>query len=236
MSEEDLTPTNGTPPALPRHANSRRVRADIEPDARAGSGGINGLSVDLLDQRQVGLIGLDGTGAIVDANDRARQILGREGGLRDDNGRLRARRPEDVGALEALLESVLSSAGAGRFDGRVAVGRWPDSRPLTVYVYRVDGGRADVSAVVVVVDPWRVTQLNPEQVAKSLRLTPAESRVAVALAEGFTTGEIAEATGKAVPTIRWLVQRALEKTFCSRQADLVRLVLSSSHLPVAQWE
>jgi len=236
VTKGTLTLTHGTRPVPLRRANSGRVRADAELDAGARSSGIKGSGVDLLDQRQVGLICLDSTGAIVDLNDRAREILNHEGGFRADNGRLRARRPEDVDALEGLLESVLSSAGVGMSGGRVAVGRWPDPRPLTVCVNRVDGGRADVAAVVVVVDPWRAVRLSPEQVAKSLRLTPAESRVAVALAEGSTTGQIAEATGKAVPTIRSLVQRALEKTFCSRQADLVRLVLSSSHLPVAQWE
>lgn len=192
------------------------------------------LAETLVDQRQVGLIRLDSSGAIVDASARAREILDRERAFRVSNGRLRTRRSEDAEALESLLELVLGNDAAGSRGGPVSVGRRPDPRPLTVYAQRVDGGHAGVAAVVVVVDPWCPTQLSPEQVAKSLRLTPAESRVAVALAEGFTTGEIAEATGKALHTVRWLVQRALEKTFCSRQAELVRLVLSSSHLPVAQ--
>lgn len=196
----------------------------------------NSLAETLVDQRQVGLIRLDNSGAIVDASARAREILDRERAFRVSNGRLRTRRSEDAEALESLLELVLGNNAAGSKGGPVSVGRRPDPRPLTVYAQRVDGGHAGVAAVVVVVDPWCPTQLSPEQVAKSLRLTPAESRVAVALAEGHTTGEIAEATGKALHTVRWLVQRALEKTFCSRQAELVRLVLSSSHLPVAQSE
>lgn len=196
----------------------------------------NSLAETLVDQRQVGLIRLDNSGAIVDASARAREILDRERAFRVSNGRLRTRRSEDAEALENLLELVLGNDAAGSKGGPVSVGRRPDPRPLTVYAQRVDGDRAGVAAVVVVVDPWCATQLSPEQVAKSLRLTPAESCVAVALAEGLTTGEIAEATGKALHTVRWLVQRALEKTFCSRQAELVRLVLSSSHLPVAQSE
>ena len=194
------------------------------------------LAKALVDQRQVGLISLDNKGVVVDASTRAREILDRERAFRVDNGRLRAQRSEDAEVLESLLESVLRRDADGNGGGRVSVGRWPDPRPLTVYAQRVDDRDAGVAAVVVVVDPWCPTQLSPEQVAKSLRLTPAESRVAVALAEGHTTGQIAEATGKAVHTVRWLVQRALEKTFCSRQAELVRLVLSSSHLPVAQSE
>ena len=194
------------------------------------------LAEALVDQRQVGLIRLNSKGAIVDSSARAREILGREGAFRVDNGRLRAHRSEDVEVLESLLELVLGGETGGSAGGRASVGRWPDPRPLTVYAQKVDGGHAEVAAILFVVDPWCPTQLSPEQVAKSLRLTPAESRVAVALAEGLTTGQIAEATGRAVHTVRWLVQRALEKTFCSRQAELVRLVLSSSHLPLAQSE
>ena len=194
------------------------------------------LAEAFVDQRQVGLIRLNSKGAIVDSSARAREILGREGAFRVDNGRLRAQRSEDAEVLESLLELVLGGETGGGAGGRASVGRWPDPRPLTVYAQRVDGGHAEVAAVLFVVDPWCPTQLSAEQVAQSLRLTPAESRVAVALAEGLTTGQIAEATGRAVHTVRWLVQRALEKTFCSRQAELVRLVLSSSHLPVAQLE
>ena len=188
----------------------------------------------LVDRHQVGLITLDSDGAIVESNDCAREILDGEGALRADNGRLRAQRSEDVEALDELLGLALSGEGNGDGSGRLSLGAWPDQRPLTVYVNRVDGCGADVGAVVVLLDPWRPTRLSPEQVAQSLRLTPAESRVAVALAEGMTTREIAQTTGRKLESVRWLVQRALEKTYCPRQADLVRLVLSSSHLPIAQ--
>lgn len=217
-----------------RTSKPRGTRADGEPDAGGNVNRNESFAFGFVDQRQVGLIGLSRSGAIVETNDRGREILSREGGLRDENGRLQAQRTEDVEALESLLQSVLGGDVDCKRSGRITVGRWPDQRPLTVYVNRVDSGRTDMTAVAFVVDPWQPTRLSPEQVATSFRLMPAESRVAVALAEGFTTGQIAEATGRAVHTVRWLVQRALEKTYCSRQADLVRLVLSSSHLPVEQ--
>ncbi|MCY3968837.1 MAG: hypothetical protein OXG74_02805 [Acidobacteria bacterium] len=190
----------------------------------------------LVDQRQVGLISIDSSGAIVESNDRAREILDGDSALRADDGRLVAQRPEDVEVLEDLLEVALGGEDNCGTSNRQSLGAWPDQRPLTVYVKRVATGDADVAAVVVMVDPWHATRLSPEQVAQSLRLTRAESRVAVALAEGMTTQKIAEDTDRKLVTVRWLVQRALEKTYCRRQADLVRLVLTSSHLPIAQWE
>ena len=71
--------------------------------------------------------------------------------------------------------------------------------------------------------------LYPEFVAESLGLTPAESRVAVALAEGKTVRDIAEATGRTKHTVRWLFRQIYRKLGISTQAQLVRLVLLLPH-------
>lgn len=187
-----------------------------------------------MDQRQVGLVSLDSSGAIVGTNARGREILRQELGLCERDGKLRAQRAQDAEALERLVAPAVGDehqCGAGGF---AAVRGWPNRRPLTVYVNRANGRHAGVAALVVMLDPWRPMRLKPEQVAKSLGLTPAESRVAVSLAEGLTIREIAERTNRRVVSVRSLVQQALSRTWSSRQADLVRLVLSSSHLPIAQ--
>ena len=194
------------------------------------------LAEAIVDQRQVGLIGLDPDGAIVESNARGREILSQEGGLHERDGKLDASRAVDIDALERVLGPALGGQAESGTGGFTVVGAWPNERPLTVYVNQANGSHPGVAAIVVILDPWREVRLSPEQVAKSLGLTPAESRVAVALAEGMTTREIAQATNRKVDSVRWLVQQALLRTWCSRQADLVRLVLSSSHLPVAQPE
>ena len=58
------------------------------------------------------------------------------------------------------------------------------------------------------------------------------SRVAAALAEGQMVADIARATNRKPESVRQLVKQALSKTWCSRQAELVRVVLSTSRLPV----
>ena len=63
-------------------------------------------------------------------------------------------------------------------------------------------------------------------VAKTLGLTPAESRVAVAVAEGKSVRAIAEAAGHTKDAIYWHLKHIYKKQSISRQADLVRLVLS----------
>ena len=89
-------------------------------------------------------------------------------------------------------------------------------------------------ALVLVVDPLRRVRLDPELVSAAFGLSPAESRVAALLAEGHSIRQIAAATGRSYNTIRWHVKHMLARQGVSRQADLVRLVLSLSDIPAAK--
>ena len=70
--------------------------------------------------------------------------------------------------------------------------------------------------------------------AERLGLTPAESRIAVALAEGATVEGIAESTGRAKSTVRWFLKRINHKLGIASQVELVRLVLLLPHVPAAR--
>ena len=80
-------------------------------------------------------------------------------------------------------------------------------------------------------EPGRHPRLDPALVARPLRLTPAESQVAAWLADGKTVRDIALATGRRESTIRSHVKHMFAKHGLSRQADLVRLVLSLASAP-----
>jgi DNA-binding CsgD family transcriptional regulator len=67
---------------------------------------------------------------------------------------------------------------------------------------------------------WRMQQL--------YRLTPAESRVAAAMALGQTVEEIAAANRVTEATLRSQLRSIFSKTGTRRQADLVRLALAGS--------
>ena len=181
------------------------------------------------------MICLDHKGAVVESNARGRDVLLADGGLRERNGRLTAHRFQDAEAFEDLLTAALSGKDDPPRASVAVLGAWPDQRPLTAWVNPVEGS-ADcdrrIAALVVVVDPWQTIRVNPEQIARCLGLTPAESRVAASLAEGKTVADIARATNRKPESVRQLVKQALSKTWCSRQAELVRVVLSSSRLPV----
>ena len=75
------------------------------------------------------------------------------------------------------------------------------------------------------------TRIDPDLVAECLGLTPMESRVAVMMAEGKAIREIAAALGRKESTIRWHVRHIFTKHGITRQAELVRLVLSMAGVP-----
>ena len=121
----------------------------------------------------------------------------------------------------------------------MTVRRSASLRPLVLHVNPVGPQEGDLrtwpaAALVLVVDPRRETRIDPDPVAAGLGLTPMESRVAAMLAEGMTVREITAATGRKETTIRWHVRRIFRKQGITRQAELVRLVLSIAGTPDAR--
>ena len=189
----------------------------------------------LLDNPRIGVLELDRRGRILEANDRARSILRHGDGLLDRNGMLRARAPADQVRLERLVGVALPASGAVAVSGSMVLRRSSVVPPFVVHVKPVGGPQPDygarhVAALVLIVEPGRQHRINPDLVATTLELTPAETQVAVWLAEGNSVGDMAEATGHTKAAIYWHLQRIYQKHSISRQADLVRLVLSLAEL------
>ena len=189
----------------------------------------------LLDNPRIGVLELDRRGRILEANDRARSILRHGDGLLDRNGMLRARAPADQVRLERLVGVALPASGAVAVSGSMVLRRSSVAPPFVVHVKPVVGPQPDhgarhVAALVLIVEPGRQHRINPDLVATTLELTPAETQVAVWLAEGNSVRDMADATGHTTAAIYWHLQRIYQKHSLSRQADLVRLVLSLAEL------
>ena len=189
----------------------------------------------LLDNPRIGVLQLDRRGRILAVNDRARPILRHGDGLSDKDGVLRTSLPDDQLRLERLLGAALPTSGAAPVSGSMRLRRSSVLPPFVVHVKPVgvpqpDYGARHVAALVLIVEPGGHHRIDPELVANTLGLTPAESRVAVWLAEGKSVQEMAEATGHTRDAIYWLLKQIYQKHHISRQADLVRLVLSIAEL------
>ncbi|MCY4616564.1 MAG: helix-turn-helix transcriptional regulator [Chloroflexi bacterium] len=185
----------------------------------------------LLGNPRIGVLHLDRRGRIMAANDRARSILRRGDGLSDRKGMLHARAPTEQVRLERLLGAALPASDTASVSGSMLLRRSPVLPPFVVHVKPVgvpqpDYGARPVAALVLIVEPERSRRVDPDLVARTLELTPAEAQVAVWLAEGKSVREMAEATGRTKSAIYWHLQQIYQKQSISRQADLVRLVLS----------
>ena len=211
---------------LPHIRQFVRVRqALVNAEAR------NTMLTPLLDNPRIGVIHLDRRGRIMAVNDRARGILRQGDGLSDRNGELRARRRTDQVRLERLVGAALPTSAAASVSGSMLLRRPFGSPPLVVHVKPVavpqpDYGARHIAALILMIEPRSQHRIDPDLVARTLGLTPTESQVAVWLAEGKSVRDMAEATGRTPDSIYWHLKQIYQKQPISRQADLVRLVLS----------
>ena len=154
-----------------------------------------------------------------------------EGPKSDRDGVLRARKAADRLRLERLVASALPASGAVAASGSMLLGRGSGSPPMVVHVKPVavpqpDHGARHTAALILIVEPKSRHRIDPDLVAGILGLTPMESRVAVWLVEGKSVRDMAEATGRTEGSIYSYLKQIYQKQPVSRQADLVRLVLS----------
>jgi DNA-binding CsgD family transcriptional regulator/PAS domain-containing protein len=177
------------------------------------------------------LVLLDLQGKCVYVNTAAEHILQQEGGLQLRNSTLSARNSSETVLLrEMVTRATLTSNGKGNLSTRAMLISRPNGRPLQVLVapFRTEGiavpGRACV--IVFVNDPDREIPL-PESVLKSLfNLTPAEVRLALALADGKSLADVADAHRVSFETVRTQVKSIFQKTGTRGQTGLIRLLAS----------
>ena len=219
---------------LPHVRQYVRVRHALV-EARA----LGASATALLENTRCSVIHLDARGRIAAVNDAARTLLRTGDGIGDEDGFLRASSEDDDARLQRVLARALPRFGGQGESGSTTVKRASVAPRLAVHVCPAGEPDGDVrssglGALVLVVDPLRRVRLDPELVSAAFGLSPAESRVAALLVEGHSIREIATATGRSYNTIRWHVKHMLARQGVSRQAELVRLVLSLSDIPAAK--
>jgi DNA-binding CsgD family transcriptional regulator/PAS domain-containing protein len=194
----------------------------------------------LLEVLPQGVIVVDETRRITYSNPAARELLGRGGPLVDRDGRLDG---ADLRGSRELLASIhslglggalVSTGGSDRALLRLSgAGRAVELLVFAIAVrpsatMRVFG---DDPCAILIVHPLDATaRLDPLIVSLAFNLTPAEARVATAIAEGASPEEVATHRGVSLATVRTQLRCIFEKLGVRRQPDMVRMLLELPRL------
>jgi DNA-binding CsgD family transcriptional regulator len=177
----------------------------------AGLGYGPAIALRALDRLAAAVIVADSDGSVIQTNRAAERILQRGDGLVIRNGNLGVLHVVD----SARLEAFIAAAAAEQKTADILTVA-PLGADLSVY------GRP--LALIVLADP---DQQSPSErdLAEFFGLSPAESRLAVALLAGKRLGEVSRDFGVQITTLRTQLSSILRKTGVTRQVDLIRLPL-----------
>jgi len=213
----------------------------LEPLAKAarlhtelgGLGWEPAIALRALDQLAAAVIVADSDGRVIQANRAAERVLRRGDGLTIRNGKLGALHVFDGERLEAVIAAAAAEQKTGAAIGRMRIRRHDGHPP---YMLTVAPLGADLAlygrslALIVFGDPDEKTP-SERELAEFFRLSPAESRLAVALLAGKKLVEIAADFGVQITTLRTQLSSILRKTGVTRQVDLIRLLSNVPMIP-----
>jgi DNA-binding CsgD family transcriptional regulator len=180
----------------------------------------------------------DSDGSVIQTNRAAERILQRGDGLVIRNGKLGALHAIDSARLEAFIAAAAMEQKTGAAIGRMRIRRHDGQLP---YILTVAPLGTDLSvygrplAMVVLADPDRQSP-SERDLAAFFGLSPAESRLAVALLAGKKLGEVARDFGVQITTLRTQLSSILRKTGVTRQVDLIRLLSNVPVIPAGALE
>ena len=181
-----------------------------------------------LDHVATGIVFTYGDGRVVETNDAGERILRIGDGLTMRNGHIGARRGFETTKLTHLIAKAGASKEAGSSAGCLLITRGADHSPYVVRVAPVSAGLAgyDPPMAMLLVSAADQNRVSERELAELYGLSPAESRIAVALAHGKRMTDLTGELGVRITTLRTQLSSILKKCEVERQSDLVRLVLS----------
>jgi DNA-binding CsgD family transcriptional regulator len=191
-------------------------------------------AMDVLDRLPHGVVLVSASGAVLSTNRAADEILRTRDGLTSERGELRASTVALTHKLRAALEAAVRTSQGLAIDGSTALAlpRPSGRRPLSVVIAPLPVRRAvltsnPAAAAVFVTDPERPPVPDVAMIRALFALTESEAELVRWLLSGFDLGQAAARLGLRLDTVRKRLKVIFEKTNTHRQADLVRLVLST---------
>ncbi len=191
----------------------------------------------VLDRLRFGVVLLADNGSVLEANAFAAQLFERRDGLAVIQGQLVATHRPSGAALTRTLRAAVDVHRGIDADAPEPcdLERGNGIQPLSALALPLPKG-PDVFGVrraavaLLVTDPGVETRVPVERLRQRFRLTSSEARLAAALMQGQRLRDAAEQAGLTYETARWYLKSTFQKTGTTRQADLVRLLLSEPQL------
>jgi DNA-binding CsgD family transcriptional regulator len=186
-----------------------------------------------LDRFPMGILAVNSDAKVILTNRAADAILNRGDGLMCRGG-LRAANRHETAKLRDAIAAVCNQRDSGipKPETVIRVHRPSGAKPFEVLVCPLPSQsslrRGGAAAALFVTDPEESTALDNRALNELFGLTPAETRLSIALVEGKSVEEYAEEAAISSNTARTHVKRIYSKTGVRRQSELVRLLLKSS--------
>ena len=140
--------------------------------------------------------------------------------------------PQAAGLFEEALKRMNAPFHLGKGVSSIPIAAAGELPPAIAHAVPFRRGARDLFAAslcILVITPVTRSEAPSAQIIQALfDLTPAEARVAAAIAAGKTQEEIAVAAGLSVNTIKTQLRAVFNKTGVSRQPDLVSLLAGRS--------
>jgi DNA-binding CsgD family transcriptional regulator/PAS domain-containing protein len=190
------------------------------------------LGLHALDRLAAGVIVTDGRRRLIEMNRAAETILRRDDALSVREHRLCAGRADEDTKLAQLITAAVAREIGSLGAGRTLIGRGAGRMGYTLTVAPLRGdltidGRP--LAMVIVTDP-DAQSVSASDLADCFGLSPAESRLALALMTGKKLADIALVFGVRITTLRTQLSSILRKAGVKRQIDLLRVLPTVTRL------
>ena len=192
------------------------------------------LYAGAVNQMAVGTIILDEAGKVLQTNQVADRLIQEKDGIKLVNDGLQVGTTRDTQEFRRLVKqsllsqkssnpSVVEALRVQRPSGRADLGIIVRSVPLSAW----SEGKQCPTVVIFISDPEQQSTAPQEIVRALFDFTPAETQLAMLLANGLTLDEASEELGISRNTSRAHLRSTFSKTGVTRQTMLVRLILRS---------
>lgn len=190
----------------------------------------------LVGHSTTGVVFLDVTGSVLMLNPAAEEMVSEpHNGLDVRDGKIMLDTADNATRADRLIADAIGTAAGTSFKpaGAITIRR-ATGLPLTIIAVPLPHARGGVDGLptpltgpavaLLICDPNRTQGLPDTLLRKIFGLTPAESRVAQALAAGQTPGEYADTAGVGIRTVRTHISRLLAKTGARNRVELMRIL------------